>query len=231
MVLGVSHTHPVGDDSPKIDRAMPLPGVSQAKIARKWAFWGTGVTVTWGSPKPLLEVRFLGPPFCRLCASPKIWSFLRPRSRCEPVAHPGPEDSTQTSRPPASKPVSTCSPQARSARPSANGSWRALGPEWSPSPKTSAPRLATATWPWRAWPTAWPEAWPCPSVDVPPDPPWPRASGASMPSGKPPSVSESVGRPRSSKRRPAWHGQECRPPENRRPRAAGMLRNEMLRNE
>jgi hypothetical protein len=24
--------------------------------------WGTGVTVTWGSPKPLLEVRFLGPP-------------------------------------------------------------------------------------------------------------------------------------------------------------------------
>lgn len=26
---------------------------------------GTGVTVTWGSPKPLLEVRFLGPPLVR----------------------------------------------------------------------------------------------------------------------------------------------------------------------
>src|SRR5579863_1505984 len=28
-------------------------------------FRGTGVTVTWGSPKPLLEVRFLGPPLRR----------------------------------------------------------------------------------------------------------------------------------------------------------------------
>lgn len=66
----MEHAQPAGtlraiEDIPQVARANCRTLRRKTKTAANRAYWGTGVTVTWGSPKPLLEVRFLGPPLLR----------------------------------------------------------------------------------------------------------------------------------------------------------------------